>query len=70
MRTRLLITITGACILLRLIFAAGAQTQGFGPELCLAIQEEVKVAVNLGLITSYEAMTIVDRCFYGAETNE
>ena len=69
MRGRLLFTIAGACLLLRLIFAAGGQAR-YQVSLCLEIQEEVNQAVSEGLLSPYDATTIVNRCFFGAQPNE
>ena len=69
MRGRLLFTIASSCLLLRLIFAAGGEAQ-HQPGLCLEVQEEVNKAVSEGLLSPYDATTIVNRCFLGAQTNE
>ena len=69
MRGRLLFTIAGACLLLRLIFAAGGEAQ-YQSSLCLEVQEEVEKAVSEGLLSPYDATAIVNRCFLGAQINE
>ena len=69
MRGRLLFTIAGACLLLRLIFAAGGQAR-YQASLCLEVQEEVEKAVSEGLLSPYDATTIVNRCILGVQTNE
>ena len=69
MRGRLLFTIASSCLLLQLIFAAGGEAQ-YQVNLCLEVQEEVKKAVSEGLLSPYDATTIVNRCFFGAQPNE
>ena len=69
MRGRLLFTIAGACLLLRLIFAAGGEAQDRS-DLCLDVQKEVEKAVSEGLLSPYDADQIIDRCFFGAQPNE
>ena len=69
MRGRLLFTIAGACLLLRLIFAAGGEAH-YQSGLCLEVQEEVEKAVSEGLLSPYDADYIVNRCFLGAQNHE
>ena len=69
MRGRLLFTIAGACLLLRLIFAAGGEAQ-YQSGLCLEVQEEVEKAVSEGSLSSYDADHIINRCFLGAQSYE